>query len=54
MDDFVETMPYAETRDYVKKVTGWYMAYVDLYGQEDDRVRIPMTIHKDDASVVNF
>lgn len=54
MDDFVEQIPYPETRDYVKKVTGWYMAYVALYGAPEDRVRIPMTITKDDPTTVNF
>ncbi len=54
MDDFVESMPYPETRDYVKKVTGYYMAYTHLYGGPEDQVRIPMRVLKDDASVVNF
>lgn len=54
MDDFVETMPYSETRDYVKKVTGWYMAYVALYGAPGDQLRIPLSVTKDDASLVNF
>lgn len=54
MDDFVESMPYTETRDYVKKVTGYYMAYTQLYGAPPDQVRIPMQITKDDPEVVNF
>jgi soluble lytic murein transglycosylase len=54
MDDFVEAMPYTETRDYVKKVTGYYMAYTQLYGAPQDQVRIPMQITKDDPEVVNF
>lgn len=54
MDDFVESMPYPETRDYVKKVTGYYMAYTHLYGAPEDRVRIPMRVTHDDADVVNF
>jgi soluble lytic murein transglycosylase-like protein len=54
MDDFVESMPYPETRDYVKKVTGYYMAYTDLYGGPEDRVRIPMRVTRDDADIVNF
>ncbi|MSQ02993.1 MAG: hypothetical protein EXR71_14080 [Myxococcales bacterium] len=54
IDDFVEQMPYTETRDYVKKVTGWYMAYVALYGTPEDRVRIPLTVTRDDPTLVNF
>jgi soluble lytic murein transglycosylase len=54
VDDFVEQIPYPETRDYVKKVTGWYMAYVALYGAPEDHVRIPMAVTGDDPSVVNF
>ncbi len=54
MDDFVESMPYPETRDYVKKVTGYYMAYTHLYGAPEDRLRIPMRITHDDPEIVNF
>jgi soluble lytic murein transglycosylase len=54
MDDFVESMPYPETRDYVKKVAGYYLAYIALYGHEGDHLRIPMRVTKDDATVVNF
>ena len=32
VDDYVEQIPYPETRDYVKKVTGYYVTYLALYG----------------------
>jgi soluble lytic murein transglycosylase len=54
IDDFVETMPYPETRDYVKKVTGYYVAYVALYGDPSDEVRVPLSAPKDDATTVDF
>ena len=40
MDDFVEQIPFTETRDYVKKVTLHYANYVDLYAA-GDRIEIP-------------
>ena len=40
IDDFVEQIPFTETRDYVKKVTLHYANYVSLYAA-DDRVDIP-------------
>lgn len=54
IDDFVEQIPYTESRDYVKKVTGYYVAYTALYGEPGDTVRIPLNVHKDDPSTVNF
>jgi soluble lytic murein transglycosylase-like protein/outer membrane protein assembly factor BamD (BamD/ComL family) len=54
MDDYVEQIPYPETRDYVKKVTGYYATYVSLYGPPGARVRVPMQITADDASVIDF
>ena len=54
MDDYVEQIPYTETRDYVKKVTGYYVTYVGLYGPSGGRVVIPPNVPKDDASVINF
>lgn len=54
MDDYVEQIPYTETRDYVKKVTGYYATYVALYGPPDGRVVVPPNAPKDDASVINF
>jgi soluble lytic murein transglycosylase-like protein len=54
MDDYVEQIPYPETRDYVKKVTGYYATYLSLYGPPGARVEIPMRVAKDDASVIDF
>jgi tetratricopeptide (TPR) repeat protein len=54
MDDYVEQIPYPETRDYVKKVSGYYSTYVSLYGPDDARLRVPATVRKDDASVIDF
>ncbi len=54
LDDYVEQIPYPETRDYVKKVTGYYATYVGLYGPPGARVAVPPNVPKDDASVINF
>lgn len=54
VDDFVEQIPYPETRDYVKKVTGYYVAYSALYGEPGDVVRVPMVVTKDDPTTVDF
>jgi len=40
MDAFVEQIPYTETRDYVKKVSGNYAAYVALYGPPQAQVSL--------------
>jgi soluble lytic murein transglycosylase len=54
VDDYVEQIPYTETRDYVKKVTGYYATYVALYGPAGARVVVPDRVTRDDASVINF
>jgi soluble lytic murein transglycosylase-like protein len=54
LDDYVEQIPYPETRDYVKKVTGYYATYVALYGPPGARVGVPPDVPKDDASIINF
>jgi soluble lytic murein transglycosylase-like protein/outer membrane protein assembly factor BamD (BamD/ComL family) len=54
IDDYVEQIPYPETRDYVKKVTGYYATYLALYGPAGSRVVVPDHAAGDDASVINF
>lgn len=54
MDDFVEQIPYPETRDYVKKVTGYYATYVALYAPPGSYVQVPAHPLGDDPSVINF
>jgi soluble lytic murein transglycosylase len=34
LETFVETIPFSETRDYVKRVLGNYAAYHSLYPSE--------------------
>jgi soluble lytic murein transglycosylase len=53
-DAMVELIPWKETRDYVKKVTGYYARYVELYGPAGAAVAIPEAPGPDDASVVDF
>ncbi|MEC7986699.1 MAG: transglycosylase SLT domain-containing protein [Myxococcota bacterium] len=54
MDEFVEHIPYNETRLYIKKVCGYYAQYVSLFGEQDSSVYIPTPPEKDDSSVIDF
>lgn len=54
LDVYVEQIPYPETRDYVKRVTGYYADYVTLYGPEGARVVLPERPLGDDAGVVDY
>ena len=54
LDAFVEQIQYDETRDYVKKVSGYYDRYVHLYGSSGAGVAVPMKPAGDDRSVVDF
>lgn len=54
MDAFVEHIPYRETRDYVKKVTQGYDAYVRMYGPEGSALVLPTTPRGDHPEVVDF
>lgn len=42
LDAFVETIPFTETRDYIKRVTGSWQAYTLLYG--GDTVFVPLRV----------
>jgi tetratricopeptide (TPR) repeat protein len=52
LDDWVEQIPYKETRGYVKRVGGYYSTYTGLYA--DDRVGVPMKGGADDRTVIDF
>ncbi len=54
MDEFVEHIPYDETRRYIKKVTGHYDQYVQLYFDDTHAVYIPTPPLKDDPTVIDF
>lgn len=54
IDDFVEQIPYTESRDYVKKVTAYYATYVALYGPEGAAVDVPWHPRGDDSSIIDF
>lgn len=45
MDEFVETVPYRGTREYMKKVTETYSRYVYLYADVD--YRQPLVVERD-------
>ena len=54
MDEFVEHIPYDETRRYIKKVTGHYDQYVHHYFGDDHQVVVPNPPLKDDPKVIDF
>ena len=54
MDEFVEAIPFRETRDYVKNVTRHYATYLALYAPEEGSLQIPAHPTADDASIVDF
>ncbi|MBA2320865.1 MAG: lytic transglycosylase domain-containing protein, partial [Deltaproteobacteria bacterium] len=54
LDAWVEHIPYKETRDYVKRVTGGWSAYVALYGESDAAVVLPATPAGDHPEIVDF
>jgi soluble lytic murein transglycosylase len=53
MDEFVEMIPFKETRDYVKRVSANYATYLALY-EPGTRLEIPAKPVKDDSTVVDF
>jgi soluble lytic murein transglycosylase-like protein len=54
MDAFVEHIPFRETRDYVKKVSAGYSAYLSLYAPEGTLLAPPPTPRGDHPDVVDF
>jgi soluble lytic murein transglycosylase-like protein len=54
LDALVEHIPYRETRDYVKKVSEGYAAYVGLYGPSTAAVTLPPHPRGDRPEVVDF
>jgi soluble lytic murein transglycosylase len=54
MDQLVEHIPFRETRDYVKKVSEGYAAYVSLYAPPGSVVVVPPRVTGDHPEVVDF
>ena len=52
-DEFVEEIAFDESRNYIKRVVGYYSIYADLYADGAD-VLLPTTTHPDDPSVIDF
>ena len=50
----MEQVEWKETRNYVKKVVGHYIRYIELYGEDGAKITIPERPTGDDPSVVNF
>jgi soluble lytic murein transglycosylase len=41
-DEFIEDIPYSETRKYVKRVLGSYFEYKRIFSQKDDDIEISL------------
>lgn len=54
MDAFVEHIPFRETRNYVKQVSGNYATYLDLYAPEGTAVRLPEHPRGNHPEIVDF
>ena len=54
VDAFVEHIPYRETRNYVKKVTSGYSAYIGLYAPKGAALVIPPKPTADRREIVDF
>ncbi len=54
IDMFVESIPFTESRRYVRKVVGYYADYVSLYEGHDASIWLPNTPLADDRTVVDF
>lgn len=52
--EFVEHIPWEETREYVKRVSGHYARYADLYGPAGARLALPGAPDMDDPTVIDF
>ena len=50
----METIQYDETRDYVKRVSGHYARYVEIYEGSEASLLLPERPTLDDASVIDF
>ncbi len=53
LEEFVEEIPFNETRGYVKKVVRNYAMYLAIYDPEA-YVQLPRTTRADDPTVINF
>lgn len=54
MDEFVEHIPFRETRGYVRKVTAAYDHYLTLYEDPGTHLVLPAPPYADDPTVVDF
>ena len=54
MDEFVEHIPFRETRGYVQKVSAAYGHYLALYEEPGTRFVLPAPPYADDPAIVDF
>ncbi|MBL8950308.1 MAG: transglycosylase SLT domain-containing protein [Myxococcaceae bacterium] len=54
LDEFVEAIPWKETRGYVKNVTANYFVYRTFYARSGEPWRLPLTVPAPKATGVNF
>jgi hypothetical protein len=54
MDEFVEHIPFRETRNYVKLVSEGYGTYLTAYAPQDTAIVLPAHARANDPEVVDF
>jgi len=54
IDEWVEHIPYHETRRYVKRTSRYYARYINLYTDASAKVVVKKGPFGDDASIVDF
>lgn len=54
VDDFVEMIPVPETRDYVRRVLGFYSLYTQVHGPDGARVVMSLAPPGDDPTVIDY
>ena len=54
VDLFIESIPYKETRAYVKQVVADYFTYQSFYSPKPDTARLAMSLPKPSSDGINF
>ncbi len=54
VDDFVEMIPVSETRDYVRRVLGFYSLYASVHGPEGARVVLGLATTGEDPTIIDY
>jgi soluble lytic murein transglycosylase len=53
LDDFVEQIPFRETREYVKSVIGYYSIHLALY-RPTSSISFPIATGHDHSDIIDY